>query len=100
MDFTRGSAGAPQQARPAATEQPVAATAKRRATRVDGFSKWTRIGSAVLLFAATILIVAMAGLIAFGGGNESKYIDTSKYQAVFLNDGSTSGQSVYFGHIT
>jgi hypothetical protein len=104
MDFTRNNSGAPQTVRPA-NQSATPSTAgggpvKHKDVHTKGFGKWTRVGYAVLLFAATILIVAMAGLIAFGGGNESKYVDTSKYQAVFINDGSASGQSVYFGHIT
>ena len=57
-------------------------------------------------------LVALVLLLSIGwsiwsnnsiGYGESKEIDSSKYQAVFLNGGSTSGSvayTTYFGHIT
>lgn len=58
-------------------------------------SKWWRVGAVVLLFCITVLIAAVVALLAVGGSpNQSKYIKSDKYQAVFL----TNGQ-VYFGHI-
>lgn len=51
-----------------------------------------------LLFCITILIVAVVSSIFLFDGNrtkESKFVDTSKYQAVFLNGGQ-----VYFGKIS
>jgi hypothetical protein len=102
MDFTRQGTVAQSGARPNG-QQGVASSGdgsvKHRGGK-SGLGKWMRIGYATLLFGTTILVVAIAGLTAFGGNDESKYINTSKYQAVFLNDGTTSGQSVYFGHIT
>lgn len=58
--------------------------------------RWFKITSIVLLFSATLLIVAVVLYTAFIGKptNEGKFVDTSKYQAVFLNGGQ-----VYFGHI-
>jgi hypothetical protein len=49
-----------------------------------------------LLFSVTILVVALLLFIAFGGNgrSESKFVDDSKLQAVFLNGGQ-----VYFGRI-
>lgn len=55
---------------------------------------WLRVVWVVLLFSATVLIVALAALMYFGGPDESKYINKDKQQAVFL----TNGQ-VYFGKI-
>lgn len=55
---------------------------------------WLRIVWIVLLFSATILIVALAALMYFGGPDEAKYVNKDKQQAVFL----TNGQ-VYFGKI-
>jgi hypothetical protein len=55
---------------------------------------WMRAGLMVLLFAGTILIVALLVLIYFGGGKEDSYVDKNKEQAVFLSNGQ-----VYFGKI-
>jgi hypothetical protein len=53
---------------------------------------------------ALILLLAIGWMIFTGNGSgESKRIDDTKYQAVFLNGGVTSGSvsySTYFGHIT
>jgi hypothetical protein len=56
------------------------------------------VGSALLL-AAVALYLALSG----GSAGESKKVDSSKYQAVFLNGGATSGSvayTTYFGHVT
>jgi hypothetical protein len=98
MDFSRQGTGAQPGARPAVASSDDSATRHKAPKSVIG--RWTRIGYATLLFGTTILVVAIAGLTAFGGNDESKYVNTAKYQAVFLNDGSTSGLSVYYGHIT
>jgi flagellar basal body-associated protein FliL len=55
---------------------------------------WLRVIWVVLLFAATILIVAIAFLFYSGGSKEGNFVDKDKQQAVFL----TNGQ-VYFGKI-
>lgn len=63
-----------------------------------GIMKIMRLSSLVLLFSATILVVAMILFLVFGGGknnSESGYVATDKYQAVFMNGGQ-----VYFGKIT
>ena len=57
-------------------------------------SKWGRIGTGVALICIGILVAAVVGLLVLGGGSQDKYVNGSKYQAVFL----TNGQ-VYFGHI-
>lgn len=59
-----------------------------------GSMRWA---SVALLFSVTILIVALVAFLALGGNktdSQSKYVDTSKMQAVFLNGGQ-----VYFGNI-
>jgi len=56
------------------------------------------VGSALLL-AAVALYLALSG----GTSGEAKKVDSSKYQAVFLNGGATSGSvayTTYFGHIS
>jgi len=55
---------------------------------------WLRIVWIVLLFSITIVVVALAISLYFGGPNEAKLINKDKYQAVFL----TNGQ-VYFGKV-
>lgn len=57
---------------------------------------WLKLVSGALLFSAALLIVALLLYTSFGGkvASEGKYVDTSKYQAIFLNGGQ-----VYFGHI-
>jgi hypothetical protein len=75
----------------------------KKSRRHDGYGvgKWLRIASVVLLFGVTILVIAIASLLYFGNGNESKFINTSKFQAVDLDiGGSSSGDQIYFGHIT
>lgn len=56
-----------------------------------------RAAAVALLFCATVLVVATIGYLAFAkdGTAQTKFVDKSKYQAVFL----TNGQ-VYFGHIS
>jgi hypothetical protein len=56
------------------------------------------VGSALLL-AAVALWLALSG----NTSGESKRVDSSKYQAVFLNGGATSGAvayTTYFGHVS
>ncbi|HTH72159.1 MAG TPA: hypothetical protein VL737_02240 [Candidatus Pristimantibacillus sp.] len=55
---------------------------------------WMRVVWIVLLFSATVVLVALVALLYMGGPKESAQIDTKKQQAVFL----TNGQ-VYFGKI-
>ena len=58
-----------------------------------GNGRWLNLMNLVVLFGIAILVVAIA--FAFTRStSESKYINTSKYQAVFLNNGQ-----VYFGNI-
>lgn len=58
--------------------------------------RWLRLTSVLELFAATLLIVSVIALLIYNGRDKSeqRYIDSSKYQAVFLNRGE-----VYFGKI-
>jgi len=67
--------------------------------RTVRFELFVVIVGAALLLAAVALYVAMSGT----SSGESKLVDDSKYQAVFLNGGATSGAvayTTYFGHIT
>jgi hypothetical protein len=95
MDFMNRSAGGHASA-PAhvTTNASVPGGGKRLGGRWKEGPMWLRVVWIVLLFSATILIVALAALMYFGGPDESKYVDKDKQQAVFL----TNGQ-VYFGKI-
>lgn len=57
--------------------------------------KWSRVGVAAAAFVVAVLLFAMIVASVFGGTKaESKFVDTSKLQAVFLNTGQ-----VYFGNL-
>lgn len=76
-----------------ATAAPAASGNNRKHNGKWGsFVKYT---SVVLLFAGTILVVALLFSLFFANDNkESKYVNKNQIQAVFLNGGQ-----VYFGHI-
>lgn len=58
-------------------------------------TKVARIMTVVLLFAGTLLAVALIVLVVFGRtASEASYVEKAHYQAVFLNGGQ-----VYFGKI-
>lgn len=66
----------------------------RKGTKVNE-SKMLKIMTVVLLFAGTLVTVALIVLLVFGRSNtEASYIKKTEYQAVFLNGGQ-----VYFGKI-
>lgn len=89
MDFSNRGA----QPQPAVAPSAAPPVTRKNRDRDDG--KWGRIGVVV---AAVCVFVLLAGaiVVAATGNNdtESKYVDTSKLQAVFLNTGQ-----VYFGNI-
>lgn len=90
MDFSRSSQPA-QTARPASTA-PAGGSKKNGAW--FGSPKWLRVIWIILLFTGTALVISVLALLYFGGDKQSKLIDKSKFQAVFL----TNGQ-VYFGNV-
>ena len=55
---------------------------------------WVRAIWIILLFSATIVIGGILSLLFFANPGEQKYVDGSKFQALYLND-----QEVYFGKI-
>jgi hypothetical protein len=99
MDFSKRDVQPPAAAQGARNTVPVnfnPGEKKDNKNRDKGELK--RIITVVLAAALAILIGAVVALIASSNNGlkaESKYIDTSKLQAVFLNTGQ-----VYFGHIT
>jgi hypothetical protein len=82
------------------TNQPAQAPApggRKKSTRGSLKSlNFTKIITVVLLFSATILVIAMlVSLFTAKSREQKQYVDSSKMQAVFLNGGQ-----VYFGNIT
>ncbi len=69
-----------------------------RAVRIEWFS--------FTVLAALVLLIAIGWLVwsnSTSGNGEAGQLDKSKYQAVFLNGGATSGSvayTTYFGHVT
>lgn len=89
----------PQYARPAAPEEPAPTVSqdKKKQPREKGGIDWLKLASVVLLFAVTILLVGVIVLIASNGKTkENQFVDTSKYQAVFVN----GTNQVFVGKIT
>lgn len=86
MDFSRSNS--PQ----SAVSRPSTDGKKNSAWR--GSPMWLKVIWVTLLFAGTVLVISMVALLYLGGDKESKLVDKSKFQAVFL----TNGQ-VYFGNI-
>ena len=88
MDFTNRSTPTPAPSAPATSS-----SAKKNK---NDSGRWTRIGTFLIGAALAVLLVALVVAISTSGkaNNESKYVDTSKLQAVFLNTGQ-----VYFGNV-
>lgn len=64
-------------------------------SRHDPLTTWSSVGTTVLLFIVALLVAAVVWLIYSSGSNsESKLVDNTKLQAVFLNTGQ-----VYFGNV-
>ena len=104
MDFMNRSNSQPQPAHqsvPSASTSGAApspaSTGKARHQQKVGQSSFFKATAIALLFALTIIVLAVIGMLAVGNTNsdQSKYVNTDKYQAVFL----TNGQ-VYFGKLT
>ncbi len=96
MDFRQITQ--PNNGRPPVTPQAPVSPEHRESKGVQSKPKhrsWLQLFSGILLVGIAVLLACVAVAINRGGSdNENKYVDTSKYQAVFLNNGQ-----VYFGHI-
>jgi hypothetical protein len=92
MDFSSRSVQT-QQA-PVAASHP--AGGGKRSSSDDEAPRWARFTNVVLGAAVIVLLVAVVAYIGFSNStpSESKYVDSSRLQAVFLNTGQ-----VYFGNI-
>jgi hypothetical protein len=96
MDFRQSIQ--PSGNRPAPAPAPVAPERKEeKASKLINRNspKWLNALNMVLLVGIAVLIVGVA-LVFTGSGNdnENKFVDKTKYQAVFLNNGQ-----VYFGNV-
>ena len=95
MDFRQNL----QQAMNNRTEPAGSEPAAKGGKKAHGVApSWLAILNAVVLVGAVLLIIASIFAFTQIGKNtrvESKYVDTSLYQAVFLNNGQ-----VYFGNVT
>lgn len=92
MDFTNRGVRQPGETPTVTGATP---TPPKKGSRLKKPSKLLSIVYIVLLFSATILVIAvLASMIFSKKADESKYVDKSKMQAVFLNNGQ-----VYFGNI-
>lgn len=102
MSRGRGADSGPQ------VQQPTASAMRAgRRKHIDWDGKVVRIEWFVFTFLVAAILLLTIGWSVFNGNgigySESNQVNSSKYQAVFLNGGSTSGSvayTTYFGHIT
>ncbi len=101
MDFTpRGNRPVPTEQPAQAPVQPVqnAPVQRQHDNKLSGRFDFSKISSVLMLVSTAILAIGVIGLLAFGtpqrNNEQAQFVDTSKYQAVFLNGGQ-----VYFGKI-
>lgn len=114
MDFNRfgqnrssnqnsAPANQPGSAKPGAPAD-VTAPAAANGNSGSGFkhSRAYRWSFLALLVSGTALFIATIFFIVFGTpiNKEARYVETDKYQAVFVNVNGTNGGQVYFGKIT
>ncbi len=99
MDFSQHDRGPAHQAVHPGQQAPT------RRKHIDWAARTIRIEIFIVIVGSALLLAAVSLYIALNGSvnTEAKRINKSKYQAVFLNGGVTSGSvsySTYFGHIT
>ena len=89
------------------TQRPAEPVGSHRHKRIDWQGKAVRIEWFVFTaLVALVLLIAIGWLIFSNNSSasgESNQINKTKYQAVFLNGGATSGSvayTTYFGHVT
>lgn len=97
MDFMNRASLSQQPQRAAAPEpaEPRASEHGRRHPKEDALTLGSRIGTNAILFIVALLVAAVVWFIySSAPASQSKYVDGSKLQAVFLNTGQ-----VYFGNV-
>lgn len=73
---------------------------KTRRSDSFGGGRALRIMSVILLFSITVLLIAIAVSIYFGGDSESKLVNAGTFQAVNVSSqSSVGGTQIYFGNI-
>jgi hypothetical protein len=81
-------------------------TGTGRRKHIDWAARTVRLELFIVLVGSALLLAAVALYLGFSGtpiSSEAKQVDDSKYQAVFLNGGATSGSvayTTYFGHVS
>ena len=96
MDFMGRTVPSQQPARMPAPEQgePMRSGSKRH-DKYDWLTRGSRIATNALLFIVALLVAAVVWFIySSSPASQSRYVDSSKLQAVFLNTGQ-----VYFGNV-
>jgi hypothetical protein len=78
---------------------------QRQRKHIDWATRSVRLESFIVIVGSALLLAVVSLYLAFSGtvNPEFKRVDKTKYQAVFLNGGVTSGSvsySTYFGHIS
>lgn len=63
--------------------------------RMRGTPRLLKLIFVLLLFAGTLIVVGIIALLLINPGNEARFVEKDKYQAVFLDNSSTP----YFGRI-
>jgi hypothetical protein len=99
MEFMNRSAGQPAAAQRVATTGGGSSAShsnggKGSSPHWKASPMWLRVFWVVLLFSVTVLVVALAAALYFGGPKEGDNVDKDKQQAVFLANGQ-----VYFSKI-
>lgn len=101
MEFMSRGQGSPTQ-----SPAPAGAPSGRRSRHIDWETRSVRIELFILTLGCALILALVILWAIFAGNvgyNESGQVDKTKYQAVFLNGGATSGSvayTTYFGHIT
>jgi hypothetical protein len=92
------------EAGPSRVESPGPSSDRRK--HIDWATRTVRIELFIVLLGCSLILVAVSLFLGFNVNTktspESDRVDTSKYQAVFLNGGATSGNvlySTYFGRL-
>lgn len=96
MEFSQRGVHQNQPASSVAGAAPAASTGGNGRGKKGDLPKWLKWTSIVLLLSVGVVLVGLVLSLALSNGDkgEAKYVDTSRYQAVFLNGGQ-----VYFGQI-
>jgi hypothetical protein len=99
MDFS-SRVGQARQQQPATHVGAAAATSQGNSVahtpkkKMIGGPRWFRITLVTLVACVAVLAIAIAFSFYFNGQGEARYISSTEYQAVFLNNGQ-----VYFGKV-